>query len=54
MWEFLMKKIDKKGIVKLIILVILLIAQIKAFKDSRGEQVNRDYCGNYRFHRCIK
>ena len=34
-----MKKINKKGIVKLIILVILLITQIKAFKDSRANNI---------------
>ena len=34
-----MKKINKKGIVKLIILVILLITQIKAFKDSRANKI---------------
>ena len=49
-----MKKLNKKKVLILIILIVLLIAQIKAFKDSRGEQVNRDYCGNYRFYRCIK
>ena len=34
-----MKKINKKGIVKLIILVIFLITQIKAFKDSRANNI---------------
>ena len=34
-----MKKINKKGIIKLIILVILLITQIKAFKDSRANKI---------------
>lgn len=34
-----MKKINKKGIVKLIILIILLITQIKAFKDSRANNI---------------
>ena len=34
-----MKKINKKGIAKLIILIILLITQIKAFKDSRANNI---------------
>ena len=34
-----MKKIDKKGIVKLIILIILLIMQIKAFDNSRANKL---------------
>ena len=34
-----MKKKNKRGIVNLIILVILLIAQVKVFKDSRANNV---------------
>ena len=34
-----MKKNKKKGIIKLIILVILLIAQVKIFRDSRANNV---------------
>ena len=34
-----MKKIDKKGIVKLIFLIIFLIMQIKAFDNSRANKL---------------
>ena len=34
-----MKKIDKKGVVKLIILIIFLITQIRAFNNSRANNI---------------
>ena len=34
-----MKRIDKKGVVKLILLIILLIMQIKAFDNSRANKI---------------